>query len=225
MKKGNLNAPRSAASANKVPLFVLADANVLFGPRLRDILMYLHEQEIIYLFWTTSIEKEWVRNVIQKQGADIAKIAACTAGMRNAVPGWEVKNFKKHEARFAAVDDKDRHVAAAAFRLSLNLGTRQRVALITNNITHFPQSAFVGTNVTCYSADHYLTRLQMAAPQQVLDVLEFSRAKLLSPKLSRTQYIAVLVKNRCQGLAEVTAAAWDVPCPVLTEDNAVTYIR
>jgi hypothetical protein len=225
MKNKNLNASQSAASENTVPLIVLADANVFFGPRLRDILMYLHEQEIIYLFWTTAIENEWVRNVIQKQGADTEKIAVCTAGMRNAIPGWEVKNYKKHEVRFSAVDGKDRHVAAAAFRLSLNFGPRQRVALITNNFTHFPQSAFVGTNVTCYPVDQYLTRLQMAAPPKVMNVLEFSRAKLLSPKLSQTQYVAVLVKNRCQGLAEAAAAAWDVPCPVLTEGSTVTYIR
>lgn len=223
MKNRNLSVPQSAASENTVPLLVLADANVFFGPRMRDILMYLHEQEVIYLFWTTAIENEWVRNVTEKQRVDIEKIAACVAGMRKAIAGWEVTDYQKYEEQFAAVDAKDRHVAAAAYRLSLACGPKQ-VALVTNNITHFPESAFVGTKVICYSADQYLTQLQVAAPDKVLNVLESSRTKLLSPKLSQTQYVAVLVKNRCQGLAEAVAAAWGVPCPVLTNDNKIVYI-
>jgi len=38
--------------------------------------------------------------------------------------------------------------------------------------------------------------------------------KLKAPKLSRPEYVAVLVKNGCVGLAAELARLWRVPCPV-----------
>jgi hypothetical protein len=69
-------------------------------------------------------------------------------GMRDAVEGWEVTGYGKHMALFEAVDKKDRHVAAAADKLSLGDWPGQKVALITKNVKDFPQRAFKGTDVT-----------------------------------------------------------------------------
>lgn len=80
--------------------------------------MHLREQELIHLHWTRPIEKEWARNVVAKQGADRDAIQNCLRGMREAVEDWEVDGFERYEANFEAVDEKDRHVAAAAFKLS-----------------------------------------------------------------------------------------------------------
>jgi len=48
-------------------------------------------------------------------------IQNCLRGMREAVEDWEVDGFERYEADFEAVDEKDRHVAAAAFKLSSSL--------------------------------------------------------------------------------------------------------
>lgn len=52
--------------AASLPRVVLADANVFFSPRLRDLFMTLHAGELLVLRWTRQIEDEWTRNVAKK---------------------------------------------------------------------------------------------------------------------------------------------------------------
>lgn len=80
--------------------------------------MHLHAEELINVHWTKEIEAEWTRNVVAKQDADAEGIQACLRGMRDAVDGWEVTGYAKHVPKFEAVDPKDQHVAAAAYKLS-----------------------------------------------------------------------------------------------------------
>lgn len=130
------------------PRVALIDANVFFAPRMRDLVMHLHAEELINVHWTREIESEWTRNVVVKQEADAEGIQACLTGMRDAVPGWEVTGYSKHVGKFEAVDAKDRHVAAAAYKLSLDDWPGQAVALVTKNVKDFPAKAFAGTEVT-----------------------------------------------------------------------------
>jgi hypothetical protein len=212
-----------AVPANPVPLVVLADANVFFSPRMRDIFMHLHEHGVIRLAWTKEIEQEWFRNVVEKQNADAKKLQLCVDGMRQAVEGWEVEDYKQHETRFAAVDPKDRHVAAAAYQLSLDSWPGEAVALVTKNLDDFPVDAFLNTEVVRLSPDKFLTDLYAQKPSDVLAVLEFSRQKLATPRLDHTKYVAVLVKNDCPRLAERMALQWGVPCPKRRKDGTLFY--
>ena len=131
-----------------MPRIVLVDANVFFAPRMRDLFMLLHEAEVLYVHWTKEIESEWTRNVIAKQGAERSGIMACLKGMRDAAEGWEVAGYSKFENMFELVDAKDRHVAAAAHKLTQDDWPGQPVALITKNVKDFPQAAFKNTQVT-----------------------------------------------------------------------------
>ena len=125
-----MNAVRkaNASEAVSLPRIVLVDANVFFGPRMRDLVMHLHAEELINVHWTKEIEAEWTRNVVAKQGAVAEDIQACLRGMRDAVDGWEVTGYGKHKTKFESVDPKDRHVAAAAYKLSLDDWSGQDVA-------------------------------------------------------------------------------------------------
>ena len=205
---------KAPGAASGLPRIVLLDADVFFAPRMRDLFMYLREQELIHLHWTRPIEKEWARNVVAKQGASRDAIENCLRGMREAVEDWEVDGFERYEATFEAVDEKDRHVAAAAFKLSKEEWPGRPVALVTENVKDFPQHAFKGTQVTRYSMSAYLDLLYEEDPETVLKVVEVSRKKLKAPKLSRPEYVAVLAKNGCVGLAAELARLWRVPCPV-----------
>ena len=140
-----------ASEAAELPRIVLVDANVFFSPRLRDLVMFLHAAEAINVHWTKEIEAEWSRNVVAKQDAKAEGIQACLQGMRGAVDGWEVNGYAKHAAKFEAVDAKDRHVAAAAYKLSLDDWPGQKVALLTKNVKDFPSHAFAGTQVRRHS--------------------------------------------------------------------------
>ena len=190
---------------------------------MRDLFIHLREQELIHLHWTRLIENEWVRNVVAKQGANRKGIDDCLRGMREAVEDWEVDGFERYEVDFEAVDEKDRHVAAAAFKLSKEEWLGRPVALVTKNVRDFPQHAFKATQVTRYSMSGYLDLLYKEAPEIVLKVVERSRKKLKTPPQSQTEYVAVLVKNGCVGLAAALARLWRVPCPVLTAQGTLTY--
>ena len=214
---------RPQREAAALPRIVLADANVFFAPRMRDVFMHLRERGLIHLHWTTVIEAEWTRNVVAKQGADPRDIAQCLHGMRDAAPDWEVRGYTKHAARFEAVDAKDRHVAAAAYKLSLDDWPGQPVGLVTNNLTDFPQDAFAGTQVATYSPAVYLEGLHREEATAVAAILERCRAKLKAPPLTRAEYVAVLVKHGCSGIATAMARKWRVECPVVDRHGALRY--
>ena len=214
---------RSQREAAALPRIVLADANVFFAPRMRDAFMHLRERGLIHLHWTKQIEAEWTRNVVAKQGADPRDIMLCLHGMRDAAPDREVKGYAKHTARFGAVDAKDRHVAAAAYKLSLDDWPGQSVGLVTNNLTDFPQDAFAGTQVATYSPAAYLEDLHRAEAAAVPAAIERCRAKLKAPPLTRTEYVAVLVKHGCSGIATALARKWRVECPAVDRHGALRY--
>ena len=215
------NAAKTGAAA--LPRIVLVDANVFFSPRMRDLFMHLHQAKVIHVHWTKAIEEEWARNVVVKQNADPAAIQACVMGMRDAAEGWEVAGYERYVAQFDSVDEKDRHVAAAAFKLSLAIWPGRKVALVTKNFKDFPTQAFDGTEVTRYSMSHYLDMLLAETPDAVLAVAEDCRRKLRSPKYTKELYVAALMKNGCTTLAETLAVSWNVECPVAAKDGTLTY--
>lgn len=210
------------AVAAPVPRIVLVDANVFFAPRLRDLFMFLHAAELIYVHWTKDIEQEWARNVVENQEADPQSIDRCLRGMRDAVPGWEVAGYQKHKKLFPTVDVKDTHVAAAAYKLSLSEWPGRPVALVTKNVTDFPEEAFGKTQVTRFNMATYIDQLFAENPQEVLQVVNACRAKLKNPKHTAQMYVEALVKHGCTRLAQAAANTWGVECPMFHK-NVIQY--
>lgn len=207
----------------QVPRVVLLDANVFFGPRMRDIFMHLHEAGILNVHWTKEIEAEWTRNVVAKQNADESSIQQCLKGMREAAEGWEVQGYSKYAEKFSAVQEKDRHVAAAAHKLSQDEWPGYPVALVTNNLKDFPLQAFQGTHIVRFSPAEHLDALYSEEPKLVFSVIEGCRKKLKAPKTTREQYVAILFKNGCRTLAAQIAAKWAVECPVADKAGNLYY--
>ena len=214
---------RSEGAPTKIPGVVLPDANVFFAPRLRDLFLHLHEAELINVHWTREIENEWTRNVLAKQHADPNAIQACLHGMRDAAEGWEVAGYEKFIEHFESVDEKDRHVAAAAYKLSLEEWPGQPVALVTKNVKDFPHAAFTGTNIICFSTADYLDALYAEEPERVLEVIEGCRKKLKAPKVTREEYVAILVKHGCDRMAQTLAKKWSVECPLKDKAGNLYY--
>jgi hypothetical protein len=213
----------STQITSTLPRIVLVDANIFFAPRLRDLFMHFHEEELINVHWTKEIEGEWTRNVIAKQDADPAAIKKCLEGMRAAAPGWEVNGYRKFIGRFPDVDEKDRHVAAAAYKLSRDEWPGQPVALVTKNVKDFPNKAFQETEISRYPMASFLNELYQENSSAVLKVAEICRKKLKSPKLTKEQYIAVLVKNGCIEFAKKIADEWKVECPAIDKNGNLFY--
>jgi hypothetical protein len=76
------------------------------------------------------------------------------------------------------VHEKDRHVAAAAYKLSQVEWPGIPVALVTNNLKDFPLQAFEGTQIVRFSPAEYLDALFNEESTQVLAVIEGGRKKL-----------------------------------------------
>lgn len=191
-----------------LPRRALVDANIFFAPRMRDLFMYLYEQGLIEIHWTTQIEDEWTRNVIVKHGARPASIERCKQGMRDAVPGWEVADYGRYEADYPSVDAKDRHVAAAARKLAEDY--EEPVLLVTRNLRDFPAGAFDGKRVARMAMGQFLAQVHSAAPGPFGKVIEICRTKLRVPPCSRAEYINLLIQNDCKTLAKRMALVWNV---------------
>lgn len=211
------------SEAAQLPRVVLIDANVFFAPRMRDLVMHLHAAELINVHWTKEIEAEWTRNVVVKQNADEQGIQTCLRGMRDAADGWEVTGYERHIAKFEAVDAKDRHVAAAAYKLSLDDWPGQPVALVTKNLKDFPAHAFADTHVMPFSLGGFADALYAAEPERVAKVAEGCRKKLRAPSLDKERYVAVLMTHGCAGLARGLAHMWGVECPKMARDGNLYY--
>ena len=200
---------KPARQVPALPRIVLVDADVFFGARLRDIFIHMHEEDVLRVRWTAEIEDEWTRNVLKHPGVDQRGIRACVEGMRSAVPGWEVVDYKQYKAKFSAVRAKDQHVAAASYKLARD-EDEAAVALVTKNVDDFPPRAFRGTGVTRFSAAEYLTKLYHESPHEVLRVFEICRAKLKKPELDKLGYIEVLRSHGCEVLATAVETQWQV---------------
>ncbi len=205
-------APKAGAS-RPVPRVVVVDANVLYSAGLRNLVMWLRVKEIIHLHWTREIDDEWIRNLARNRGVAPNKFLHRVAAlMKDAVPDWEIDGFESHIGRFKGVDEKDQHVAAAAYKLSLEVWPGQPVALVTQNVSDFQQSAFAGSAVRRYSLAEFLSQLMRESPAKVADACEAARLAFTKPKESQANFVKRLREmHGCGELADQLTQYWQLP--------------
>ena len=142
----------------QVPQYWLLDANVLFSEWTRWLMVVLAQNHQARLYWTPHIENECYRN-LQRLGRlhpDDAEIDRQTLSQRlkaELLP----QNHLPYLADVAAVDEKDRHVAASA--LALKHQMQQPVGLITWNLKDFPRKQLLKLGVVRYSPDELCEEL------------------------------------------------------------------
>ncbi|WP_349745284.1 hypothetical protein [Roseateles cavernae] len=203
-----------------IPRVALIDANVFFAPRLCDLFVHLHLEGVIRIHWTSEIDDEWTRNAILKSSSGAAGIYRRRDGMRGAIPDWEVTGYEVHTDRFDGVHPKDRHVAAAAFKLRGD--EEDNVVLVTENLKDFPPEAFGATGVLLATPSDFLRNLYREERDIVLSVAEHCRAKLKSPPRTQEGYVGVLMKLNCE-LGRDLGHAWGVACPVRLANGTLVY--
>lgn len=199
-----------SASRTRVARVVLADANVLYGSTLRDILMQFHADELIHVHWTRKIDDEWIRNLAADRACERNAIEYGVARlMKQNVENWEVDGYEKFEGRFPKVDLKDRHVAAAAYKLSLEEYPDQAVALVTNNLKDLPRSAFIGTAVTPQTFAAYINALMIEEPEQVARSCDRILARRKKPPKTRSDFLSDLrTRQGCRSFAVQLELHW-----------------
>lgn len=204
-------APASSSFAKStISRIAFLDANILFSPRLRDIFIHLHTDAEdarggYAIYWSSEVDDEWRRNVALKQ-PNANSLERCIIGMRNAVPDWEVVDYKKFVNLFESINIKDQHVAAAAYKLSIDYD--DVIFLVTKNIKDFPSASFQDTMVRVSSPGDYLEKLYLDNPSKFLDTIEGCLGKLKNPPLSRGEYLDMLVTHGCHQLVSLLKQEW-----------------
>lgn len=131
---------------------VLLDANVLFPPVLREILLGVADAGHYDPLWSARILEEWAR-ATRRLPPDAEPLARAAAErMRARWPGAEVAPDPGLEATLALPDPADRHVLAAAIAGEADL-------LVTRNLGDFPGRTLARRGLRAEPPDAFLIGL------------------------------------------------------------------
>ncbi len=143
----------------------LLDANVLYPPYLRDLLLRFAQAGVFEPRWSAEILDEVARNIKKGRGeAEQQKVERMLSLMRRHFEDAEVTGY---EALTPAMtnDEKDRHVLAAAIVGGSDV-------IVTSNLKHFPRAALEPYDMDVQGPDEFLChQWEQADPERIVYVL------------------------------------------------------
>lgn len=165
---------------------VVYDANVLVPARLRDLLLRIAEAGIVRARWSEEILDEW-QAALATIRPDIPpeKLRQQRALMIEAVPDCVVTNFAGLANELDLVDEKDRHVVAAAIRAQAQL-------IVTYNLKHFPEHALAKYDIEVKHPDEFVLDAIDLFPGRVANIIQSMSATLRNPPQSVEQVLETL---------------------------------
>lgn len=173
---------------------VVLDACVLYSASLRDLLMRLAANEVVFAHWSNDIHEEWIRAVLENRpdlSRDQLERTRCL--MDEKIPGGLVTGYEPVIPTLTLPDKNDRHVLA----LAIHTGSKM---IVTANLRDFPASALEPYGVEAVSPDEFVCRLLDRDLKTVLAVIAIHRKSLRRPEKSVDAYLTTLEK---QGLRNV----------------------
>jgi predicted nucleic acid-binding protein len=176
----------------------LADANILISRTLRDYFVYAAKLGALDIHWCESILDETTRNLIKQFEFTQADAEVLVERLEAFLPSALVEVKKRDETRVAKVemDDKDRHVLAAALSANAEL-------LLTQNVRHFPRDWMAKRGIELIDAGTLLTRLAADYP----DILrEAHRLGVNSRPQTSEQVLAILERDTNKDVAAIVRA-------------------
>lgn len=177
---------------------MLADANILISRTLRDYFVYAAKLGALDIHWSATILDEVTRNLISRFGfsREDANVLVERLGLFLPSALVEVKKRDTERAAKVDMDDKDRHVLAAALSTKADL-------LLTQNTRHFPRAWMAERGIVLIDAGTLLTRLAADYP----DVLrEAHRLGVNSRAQSSEQVLAILERDTSKDVAALVRA-------------------
>ena len=176
-------------------LVVVLDACVLYPPSLRDLFMRLAAGLVYQPRWTEEIHAEWMRNVLKDKPLLTRTQLERTRRLMDGISDESlVTGYEKHIPDLTLPDPDDRHVLAAAI-------TAGATAIVTFNLSDFPDVALAPHGIRALHPDKYLTALFDDVPELFLEVVHEHRAALSRPSKTVQAYLNTLRANRLTNLA------------------------
>lgn len=190
---------------------VVLDTCVQLKLRLSDVLMDMRAEHLFSAHWTEAIDDEFLRNLVRVHGVDALKAQRRLQAMKARCPEWEVTlTSADFEAVPAAVDEKDRHVAAAALALrhaadkdAEEDGAAYDVILLTDNVKDFAEKEMPALGVRVLRPGQLLDEAAESSPDAVTRAVMRAASELKRPPYTVVELLAVLKKERARRLVEV----------------------
>lgn len=182
-------------TASGIPIALL-DANVLYGQFVRDVLLRLANAAFYEPRWTDRIQREWMDNLAANRPELVDRIRRVRNIMELRFPRARVTGYRGIEKSLAAIDAKDRHVAAAAVRAGAS-------HLVTFNLRHFPADALAPYSVIPIHPDDFVVALAAGDRATVLAALEHQRMDMSRPAYTPPMYRAAVLRAGLPRLAEL----------------------
>ncbi len=171
------------------------DANVLYPPSLRDLLMRVAVAGAYKPRWTEEIHAEWIRNVLADyQDVTPAQLDRTRRLMNQAVVNGLVSGYEPLIPTLSLPDANDRHVLAAAIEASATV-------IVTFNLSDFPNAILSGYGIQALHPDVFLSALFDQETELFLRGVQAHRASLKNPAKTAQDYLAAL---RISGLQRLT---------------------
>ena len=171
---------------------VIYDACVLYPAHLRDLLMQLALSDLFRARWTEQIHDEWIRNVLKNRSdLPFEQLSRTKKLMNSNVRDCLVTNYEYLIFQLQLPDLDDRHVLAAAIAGGAE-------AIVTFNLSDFPQSILDQYNVVAQHPDNFISDLLDLKPSKVVAAAKTCQQRLKNPPKSFGEYLEILLK---QGLS------------------------
>jgi hypothetical protein len=167
-------------------VIVVLDANVLYPPSLRDLLLTLATLDAYDVRWNDEILDEVTRNVLADHpDIDPERFVGHTiAAMRDAFPDATV-TASPPARRWAEIALEDRHVAATAIAAGAE-------AIVTLNVTDFAGSALRDAAIEVVTPGQLLEALLDDDPYLVVMAVRHLAARWKNPSRTPEEIVRLL---------------------------------
>lgn len=163
----------------------LLDANVLFGTRLRSLLMELAVSGLFRARWSPEIHREWMNAVSEKRGISISQLEPTRVAMDESVPDGCVTEYEDLINALTLPDPNDRHVLAAAIHCGANV-------IVTFNEADFPAEAIQEYALRTWDPDSFINAVAGIDPGALIEAARHDIAHYKNPPLTIDEYIGGL---------------------------------
>ncbi len=178
----------------------LADACVLASALKRNMLLSFAQAEFFRVRWSGKIMDETERTIaklLERKGFDDPQSGAKRqrANMCSAFEEASVDDYIALEASLTSINEKDRHVLAAAIRTGASV-------IVTDNLKDFPRETCLQFDIEPLSSDSFFADCISLSPSQTMATLRIMRERLKNPEITPEKLITL-----CEGEAMLKTAS------------------
>jgi predicted nucleic acid-binding protein len=164
------------------------DANVLFGARLRSLVIEAAKTGLFRAKWTEQIHHEWMDAVLrQRPDITLERLERTRRAMDRAVPDCLVSGYEPFIPTIVLSDPDDRHVVAGA------IAARASV-IVTFNIKDFPQDVLAPFGLHAEHPDDFLMDVENLGTGMLVQAVLADWNHYKNPPLTLDAYLEDLVR-------------------------------